>query len=456
MSWVALGALLAVCGALGWAWLPFWAASGDGRATRVAIGAAAGWVGLAALLVGFSLLAIPWRGWTVGPALAVGIALGRWLGRRRRPAVPPALSSALGWGDAVAALALLVAVVLAARGELLFPDFVYHWGIKTQKFALAQGVDWAYLADPWDANHQRPEYPHLVPSLGAATILLAGRFDASAVGLWSFAALILTAVALRGVLAGAGVGRATLQSGVAWAGLTLGMIAIPYQLAGSADPYMAAALMLALPALLAPARSLQPGHDVQLGIAAALAATAKLEGLPLAALLLALHAGRRCWAARRPLFGAVGRAALPVALVVGPWLLGVRRLHLDSQVAGKLDLERAPMVFGTLWELMQGSGWLGMAYLLLLAPLVLLRRELATAGAVLVLQMGFYLYVYLSAPSEPRIYLYTTFARVVLHVLPAAVAALLIAGDRRFAGGGVRAPAAAATAATPSANVHSP
>lgn len=175
----------------------------------------------------------------------------------------------------------------------------------------------------------------------------------------------------------------------------------------------------------------------------------------MAALLLAVHIGRRCWVERRPLFGAAWRAGAPVALVVGLWLLGTWRRYVESQVAGALDLTRMPLVSSTLWELMKTSGWFGMAYLVLLAPLLLLRRELAAVGAVLVLQMGFYVYVYLSAPSEPRVYIYTTFARLVLHVLPVVVGALLIAGDRLLATGVVGPSAPAGTLASPNANVGS-
>ena len=442
MSFLAFAALLALSAVLGAGLRPLWRDRDDPRAVDWVFRVVAGWVALGGALLWLSVAGVRW---TLLSMLPIGGALALWRWRYRGGA-PLSASAAgarggWGWGDGLAGLALATLVAFAARGALLFPDFVYHWGIKAQKFALARGIDFDYLARPWLAQLHHPEYPHLLPTLGALTTLVGGRFDARAAGLWSIAALALAVLAVRGALEAAGASRFMVQAGTAWAGCALAAFGIGQLLAGSADPLVALALLAAVPALTAARGDGQPARDVQVGLAAALAASAKLEGVVLAAILIGVQlvrraprashaphsssatAGRR-WAA---FFASGTRLGAPVAFVVVPWLYACWRHGLRSSAAGVLDWHRLPVVAEGMARQFAGAAWAGAAILCILLPVLLWRRALRPLGLVILLQLGFYTAVYLSAPFAPDYYIVATFPRLLLHVMPALVTGLLIA-----------------------------
>ena len=267
----------------------------------------------------------------------------------------------------------------------------------------------------------------MLPNLGALTAMFAGGFDERAAGLWSIAALIAVVLAVRGALRSAALPPFLVQAATAWAGAALAMFGIGYLQAGSADPFPALALALALPALVLPASAAGRGRDVQLGLAAALAVAAKIEGVLLGALLLAVVCIRRSWTQRGPAWTAGLRAGLPVALVLLPWLYGCWRYGLRSSAAGSLDPQRLPVVAEGLGSQLFDPAWFGMATLLLLIPLLLARRALRALGVVAAAQLGFYVYTYLSSPFEPAYYIQSTFPRLALHLLPAIVAGAVLA-----------------------------
>jgi hypothetical protein len=435
LSFLAFAALSLGCLGLGWAFAS--RQRTDSPESRGVLALVTGWVVLSGTATFLSMCGVPWTWWSLAvPALA-WLALARWLPRSSGAAAtppapqPPAEQQPwrLGWGDTIAILALGALVFLAARGELLFPDFVYHWGTKTQKFALARGVDWQYLALPWLAELHHPEYPHLLPNLGALMTLLGG-FEARAIGLLSMLALCATVLQLRGALREAGASHFTVQATTAWAGAALALFGINHVLAGSADPFLALALAVALPALLRPRTTLGADADVRVGLAAALAASAKIEGVALAGLLCLVHGVRRTTVDWRSSLRAAVRTVLPTVLVVTPWLYGLWRYGLRSSAAGRLDLGRVPEVLGGIWAQLFLSGWFGMATLLLLLPLSLARSDLRAVGWVVAGQLGFYVYTYLSAPFAPGYYIVSTFPRLTLHLLPVVVTAVALALDR--------------------------
>ncbi len=80
----------------------------------------------------------------------------------------------------------------------------------------------------------------------------------------------------------------------------------------------------------------------------------------------------------------------------------------------------------------------GAAPLLLLAlPVLLLRPRARPVAAVCLLQLGFYLWVYLTGPVETHFYVISTLSRLLLHVLPATAIVLVLALDE-----GIRRPVA--------------
>jgi hypothetical protein len=240
-------------------------------------------------------------------------------------------------------------------------------------------------------------------------------------------ALIAVVLAVRGVLRAAALPPFLVQATTAWCGAALAMFGIGYLQAGSADPFPALALAVALPTLVLPAGAAGRGRDLQLGFAAALAAAAKIEGVLLGALLLAVYCARRAWTERAPAWRSALRAGLPVALVVLPWLYGCWRYGLRSSAAGSLDPQRLAVVAEGLGRQLYDPAWCGMATLLMLIPLLLARRPLRALGVVAAAQLGFYVYTYLSSPFEPAYYIQSTFPRLALHLLPAIVAGAVLA-----------------------------
>jgi hypothetical protein len=432
MSLLAALATIAACAFLGWRPAAWAAEAEQDRAERWTLRLVAGMVVLHVVLTALQAAGVRWsRASLTLAAVATGVAL---LARRHRDGVPPPARAPLGWGDGAAAVALAVFAVLALRLHATIADFVYHWGLKGERFFLAGGVDLAFLARRWNwLTH--PDYPNLVPELYAVTGIAAGRFEAPAMMLWSVLFLAMTVAGVRGALRRGLEDRRLAQAGLAAIAVLVVAFAVGARLAGSADPALAVVLAGAWPALVgAPGRA----RDWQVGFLAAFAAGCKLEGVALAAILVALYLLRRARAGRVGLGAAALRAGVPTLLVVVPWLIASARLGLFLATnAGRFDPGRAGVIFAATWRALGDSPWHGAALVLLALPLAFVRRELRAYAAACVLQLGFYLYIYFSAPTDTAFHIAASFSRLLLHVLPAAMVAVLVAADRLLAAAGV-------------------
>jgi hypothetical protein len=330
-----------------------------------------------------------------------------------------------GWGDGTALFVLATFTALALSGWITFGDFIFHWGIKAERFALARGVDYAYLARGWNwVLH--PDYPNLLPELYAVITLMARRFDPSALTLETSLAFALTLAAVREGLRQGGGDRFTRQAGLALIALALGAFGIGYITAGGADWLLALALAAAVPPLLRPA---DRTGDFQLAAIAAFAAASKIEGVPLAAFLLLVQAVRRIAGERRIDLQAIVRLGMPAALVILPWLGRALHHHLFlTGNAGAVALARAPQVAAAMLETVRGTGaWHGFLVAAFLPlPLLFVRRARPLA-AVATLQLAFDAYVYLSAPmSDLRYFVLSNFARLGFQLVPASLVMALV------------------------------
>ncbi len=425
----ALTALVAVSWALGDGLL-----RRDGRESgelRLVMSWITGLVVLFLLLLGLDLLGLPWGAANLAPAVAV-VLLFCWFGDRWRDcgATAPGRWS-LGWGDGLAAAALLLFVACTALLWNLHPDFIYHWGIKGWKFALARGIDAPWLASP-EAAHAHPDYPNLVPSLFALTAILGGSHQEAPVALWSALYFALTVLAARALLARLGASPFARQAGVAVVALTLAMFSVGYLQAGGADTLITLAVV-AGGALLAG----EPDRhaDVRMGWVAAFAAAAKIEGMALAGSLVAVYLLRRWRQAgsgqRLQLPLAVIRTSWPTAAVAGIWAWQVAAHGLFQPAnAGAFDLSRAGVVVPELFRSLMTVNWHGLPFCLLVLPFLLAARRVRPLAAVCCLQLAFYLYVYLSAPVDPREYVITSAARLYSHLVPAVLVLLIATADR--------------------------
>ncbi|HEX2252260.1 MAG TPA: hypothetical protein VHQ65_03220 [Thermoanaerobaculia bacterium] len=410
-----------------------------------------GLVALHALLLAYDAVGVPWRRRTLAAGMAalfVAAAAAAWRSTRRRASAAgrafPALRLPLGWGDLVALAAVAIYAGAAFTRRIGIPDFVYHWGLKAKRYALAGGIDWAWLADPLRFT-DHPDYPNLLPGLYAATAHVLGTFDEGGLLLWSAVFFALMVSFARQALALL-PGRFAPQAAVATLALAVGMFGIGYDMAGGADWLVALALLAAAPVLLrAPGDGEgRAGHQhLQVGAAAALAAGAKIEGVPLAAVLVTVHllrvaapAGPAAGAATGrpaagPRLGRLLRAApwvlVPPALGVGPWLAGNLRHGLfQSTNTGTWDADRLGAVAAGLVTTFGTAEWHGLPWLLLLLPVLVAVRRTRALAAVLALQLVLYVGIYLTAPVDTRFYVLSSFPRLAFHLLPPLLVALAV------------------------------
>ncbi|MEM7048289.1 MAG: hypothetical protein AAF604_01460 [Acidobacteriota bacterium] len=411
--------LLAVLTVLLGRWAGEGLAAGQGAAgDRWAVEGAVGLVQVHVILLLFDLAG--WRWHPMALTLVFFLLVGLWTLIRQRsgngrpvgrlPATeaafhPPALAA---WG------AVALYGFLAVAGRIDLPDFVYHWGIKAHRAYLAQGTDFAYLADPLDlAAH--PDYPNLVPNLYGLTYTLGGGFDVAASMLWSvllFAAMVLSAQEACRRLAIRGFGG---QVTVGLMAVAVAMFGIGYRIAGGADWFMALAPLLALPALLVP-RGLE--DDLRLGAAAALAAGAKIEGPALAAVLALVWLIRR-WRSGTWRWGGAILTLAPAALVVVPWLaLNLRHDLFQTTNTGWPDLSRGREIALALVEILNLPEWHFLPWVLLLLPVLLGWRSTRAIAWVCTGQLAFYLFVYFTAPVDVGFYVRSSFPRLLFHLVP--------------------------------------
>jgi hypothetical protein len=407
-------------------------------ADAAAAAVVAGLVLLFVLLLALDAAGVAWRRVSLaGGVLLLAAVLGAAALLRLRAAAPiaGARRPGPGWGAAVAAAVAAAFAWAASTRRVAIPDFVYHWGLKGKRYHLAGGIDVHFLADPLHLT-DHPDYPNLLPSLYAATAHVRGWFDEVSMLLWSVLFLLLLAVFARTALVRGGARGAWLEAGTALVALATGMFAVGYDLAGGGDLVLALAVVMALPALLpaaggdaADAREARRADDLRVGLAAALAAGAKIEGVVLALLLLAA----RTWAGRaerggRHILARLAWLAVPAALVVVPWLAASLHHGLFSgDNAGALDPGRLGIVLPAAVEALGTREWRGFPWLLLLLPWPLALRRTRTAAALVALQGGFYLAIYLAAPVDTRFYVLSSLPRLLVHLLPPLLVLLVLA-----------------------------
>jgi hypothetical protein len=108
------------------------------------------------------------------------------------------------------------------------------------------------------------------------------------------------------------------------------------------------------------------------------------------------------------------------ALVILPWWIQVWRYHLFGVLSDAgFGWERARTALTALREVLSFPAWHGFSYLIVLLPLLFLRRATRPLAWVLSAQLAFYLWIYLTSGFETRIYVLTSFPRLLFHLIPA-------------------------------------
>ena len=192
-----------------------------------------------------------------------------------------------------------------------------------------------------------PDYPNLLPEIYAVTALLAGRFDLlrdDAAG-----RRLLRPPARRGAGGAAPGGSRPVirQAGLALVAWPAGAYGIGGLIVGGADGLLALALAAAVPPLLRPP---DRAGDFQIGAAAAFAAAAKMEGVPLAAFLVLAQWGRTPggsggWRSGRPCAPGLRRGGGPP--LAGPY---APSSSLPDHELGSVHPSRAPKSSRPRWR----------------------------------------------------------------------------------------------------------
>ncbi|HSS76243.1 MAG TPA: hypothetical protein VLV54_05810 [Thermoanaerobaculia bacterium] len=437
MSLWALGAAAAffvLLGLLGSRFAAWLASPADGALYRCVLYTITGIVILHLVLTVLDFAGVRWSVPVLAVAAAVIAGIAGIIGANRQggssplPAVqtrPYAKqSSGPAWGDALAIFAVIVFAVFAVTGWITMPDFVYHWGFKGHRFYLTREVDYSFLGNRWNwAIH--PEYPNLVPELFAVTALLARGFDMPAMMLEAAVLFALLVAACREGLRQGGADRFIQQAGTALVALSSAAFGIGYIMAGAADWHLALVFAAAVPPLLRPP---DRTGDLQIGVIAAFAAGSKIEGVPLAALLVAVQIVRRVWAERRlTLKPAVTTGLLPAAVVLA-WLARVTHHHLFQTLeSGAFELARAREIFAGVGEALQNPAWHGLLPVMFLPLLLLFQRRTRAFAAVAILELVFYFYVYFTSPvGDYHYFVLSNFPRLGFQLVPACIVTALV------------------------------
>ena len=402
------------------------------------------------LLAGLSAAGFPWSLWNFAflAAPIVALLLAVVAKRRGRPAVgwdvPPAGGSRLraSLPDLLTGLCVVGHGIYASLAPLGQWDFWTVWGLKAKAFWLHRGIDWRFLESA-ENLFAHPDYPLLLPLLFDFFAMVAGAWEDRWIGLlftaYAVALLLVTRELLREELGSrtlASVGTLALAGPalVIWIGLAEGPL-IAYGSLG----------------LLMIRRGLRRRHPASWAMGACLlgfGALTKNEGVTL---LIAAAAGLLLDSpeSRRNIF-----RLWPAALLSASWLVPRHWHGLSTDVfvgsawTRVLGHVRNP---APLWNaLTQNLPDRPVLWIFVLLALVFLGRRTARKEifvlATALLQIVFYLVVYISSPHDLVWHFRTSWARLLTQQL-FPLAFLAVAGLLRAVSIGPRPPESALAAA---------
>jgi len=319
----------------------------------------------------------------------------------------------IGWGLVAGSIPIAWFGFLSAVHLAHTPDFVYHWGLKAARWVAARGIDEGFLSRP-GAWRMHPDYPQLVTELGALPGLLSGEFDERAALLQAAAVAWLTLLVIRRSLSDAGVVGFALEAWSTVVGAALGGFGAAHGMAGGADGFVAFAVAVAMAGLLRPAS--EATGLAAIGWGAAFAAGSKIEGIPIAAILLLAAA----WQRRRERRGFADAilAALPAGSVAAVWWWGAMDLLLPTN-AGPPRLGTVPEVLaGIARAALSPDGGL-FPVLLLALPWAAREPRLRLPAGVVASVVGLYFVLYIVSPVGGALLVQLSAQRLLSQITPA-------------------------------------
>jgi hypothetical protein len=343
----------------------------------------------------------------------------------------------LSWIAIVGAVVALATCIIAARGNSV--DLLYFWGAKAHRFALARGIDTAFLKDRF-AIHTHVNYPPLLPCIYAWAEMVAGKFCWRAAPLisvlWLAAgiALIRSFLRLRG-------GAARAESAAAYWAVCLAASFVYSKSGGNAEAPLVVCLSVAVLVLLLE-EEIGTGAPLLASLALAGAVLTKLEG-SVAAVLIASGAVLRDWMAGRPLVRRVmSLAALPL-ICIAIWfgfeiVNGLPVVDPIRESPGQFSFAHARDIANFALPRL-GVGTFGIAWILPAVFLVIYRRrwkDLLPALVPIFGLIGFIVVYYLHIQQNLEVLIIWTLPRLIQPVLSLLIIASVIAWMRSGSTGG--------------------
>jgi len=365
-----------------------------------------------ALMFAETALGIPWtRAGVMLPLLLMAV-IGIVVRRNRLKPVPTAVEtgfslSRLHWLDIVT----LVVIAGYARFATMAPtpeyDFIGIWGVKANEFFVARGIDWAWLANPFN-EFAHVDYPLLVPLMFDLQMLV----DGSGPGWINVGFGVATLLMLRGFLDDEIEARwvsALATIALAWTALSpwIGLAE------GPLIAYGTAGLLF-----------IRRGEPTRGAVLLGLAACCKNEGLTLiVAAFIAMWGG---FSTRPDGLRTRPTSLWPAPAIAAPWLI-LRAAHglrtdLTSGAIAPRVLEHlsnpAPMLRAMfVYSLGKPLFWSGILLALLLG-IRQLRRERFLVTAI-ALQLAFFIAAYLVTPHDITWHVRWSWERIVTQLAAA-------------------------------------
>ncbi len=381
-----------------------WPGSDDSRAGRFAFACGAGAVLLTLVMLLLTSIGVRWS--VAGISITLGIlSLTVWLARRARE--PKQHRAAVRTG--APNRRMIAALLAAAAGVILFSyaaataratstDLLFFWGTKGQQFALARGIDVAFLAEP-DHFVLHPDYPPLLPCLYAWGAMAAGRFPWGA-GLLSAPIFFALMVAAFWGTARRRMDDSSAALRCAFFAALLGFAALASDVGGNAEPPLLFFEALALGILVFGERS--PRADFAASIALAGCALTKFEGaffaVAVAGVFGALGPGRGRLPSR--IAAALRLVSLP-ALALAGWIAFCARhgilYNYKPGTAGPMTFVNfSKVAAGLVRNTSYGVGYLPWIAVLVAGMAIGVRREglapALVAAAIALVNVGYYLH----------------------------------------------------------------
>ena len=182
----------------------WWLARGiDDRAAKVAWAFMAGVVLLTIEATVFSMARVPWTWWGLGIPLVI------LSGAQRSRRISKYAAShfeilRFAQDDGILLLATLHFLLSILTTQSVSPDYLLFWGVKGARYALARGIDPAWLFRGY--SPPQPDYPPLVPVFQGWGVLFTREMPWLAGAAMSAAWLLAAAFVLRWLLGGANNG----------------------------------------------------------------------------------------------------------------------------------------------------------------------------------------------------------------------------------------------------------